>query len=149
MSSSLLDQERTARAAATAQADAFDGREVDSSQGDYVDLPESTYAVREKWEGSVEDVGKNYFVASLINLSSGDSATAEIFVEDVSAEDRDLIAPGKLFYWHIGYRSYRSGDQERVSSIKFKRVLNSHPSLNDNELKSFWLGKEKNEPAQG
>jgi hypothetical protein len=146
MSPSLVEAERSALASAAAEAGAFDGREIDSSQGDVTDPPVSTFAVRERWEGSVEDVMGSYFVASLINLSSGDVATAEIFTQDVSPQDRHLLEPGNLFYWHIGYRSYRYGDHERVSTIRFKRVLNSRPSMDDDQLKRFWLDKGKDEP---
>ena len=36
-------------------------------------------------------------------------------------EDLDLLEPGAVFYWNIGYRDRPSG-RERISTIRFRRL---------------------------
>ncbi|MEO5376773.1 MAG: hypothetical protein H7832_03160 [Magnetococcus sp. DMHC-6] len=47
---------------------------------------------------------------------------ATLSIEEIPQEDRALLKPGAIFYWHIGYRIPLKGGQERVSIIRFKRV---------------------------
>jgi hypothetical protein len=47
---------------------------------------------------------------------------AEIPMDEVSAMDLDLVRPGALFYWSIGYRGHASGQRSRESLIRFRRL---------------------------
>lgn len=85
----------------------------------------STFEVKERWEGAVEEVFDSYFVATAHNLLTDDVATVEIELEDLSRSDLELVSPGALFFWYIGYDQYRNGDRAKVSIIVFRRA----PSL--------------------
>ena len=114
----------------------------DSVSGSETTPPESIYDVRERWEGVVEDVCQNYFVASVVNMLTDESATVEIFTEDVNPMDRDLIALGNMFYWHVGYRNYRSGNYERVMGIRFRRGHLTKPPVAESRYRDFWLSSD-------
>lgn len=47
---------------------------------------------------------------------------ATLPVEEVSLDDRRLLKPGAVFYWIIGYKRHRSGQQERGSAVRIRRL---------------------------
>lgn len=76
----------------------------------------------QKWEGYVTEVGNTTFWARIqVLLGEGGDQEAEIFIEEISLEDRALIEPGAVFYWTIGYLDKPSG-RLRVSHIRFRRL---------------------------
>lgn len=80
------------------------------------------FTVLQKWEGYVTEVRGVTFRARLQGLRGEESdQEAEIFMEEVSPEDRDLIEAGAVFYWTIGYLDRPSG-RLRVSHIRFRRL---------------------------
>jgi hypothetical protein len=99
----------------------------------------STFDVRERWEGTVEERLDTYFVATLINLASGEEATAELFFDDVPEDDRELVVPGALFYWYVG--TLRDETSEfKASKIRFRRAHRSRMTdMNSpTEVESFY-----------
>jgi hypothetical protein len=76
-----------------------------------------------KWDGVVLSMRDDVFRARLFDESADEpEAEADIYVSEVPPQDRSLLTPGSLFYWHIGYRDTPSGDRERVSRIRFRRL---------------------------
>ncbi len=63
-----------------------------------------------------------YFVAEVIDLASGEPASVEFDLEEVTPTDRHLCEPGALFYWTTGYETKESGQRNRVSVIAFRRT---------------------------
>jgi hypothetical protein len=77
----------------------------------------------QKWRGIVEEVEQDYFKAKLINLTDrAYDEYAEIFNDEITQEDIELIEPGAIFYWSIGYSHSSSGQRTRFSEIRFKRL---------------------------
>ena len=79
----------------------------------------------QQWEGTVTDVSDDQFVAILRSLS-GDITDKRVTIdcEEVSAPDQQLVLPGAVFYWTIGYRIEFHGQKSSISTIKFRRLPN-------------------------
>ena len=76
----------------------------------------------QKWHGHVLEVREDTFVARLTpTAGEGPEQEAELYVEEVAADDRWLIEPGAVFYWSIGYLDRPSG-RLRVSILRFRRL---------------------------
>ncbi len=85
--------------------------------------PKSDFTSLQKWEGVVVNVHDNSFEARLIDLTANTpEEIAEIPLEEVSEDDFSLIEEGAVFYWNIGYRKMISGQRERVTFIRFRRL---------------------------
>jgi hypothetical protein len=97
-----------------------------------VSPPKNDFVSLQKWEGIVEEVYEDSFEARLIDLTSNTpDEVAEIPLEEVSKDDYPLIEEGAIFYWNIGYRDKVSGQRERVTFIRFRRL----PMWQKRELK--------------
>ncbi|AEB09814.1 hypothetical protein [Desulfobacca acetoxidans] len=85
----------------------------------------------QKWQGYVLIVTDNSLLVRLVDLSkNGGDEEAEIPIEEISDDDKDLIRPGAIFYWSIGYLDSYSGQRSRVSVIRFQRL----PSWSKEEI---------------
>jgi hypothetical protein len=76
------------------------------------------------WEGAVLNVGVDSFTARLVD-TAGEHPDEEIDLskDELSPFDLDLLEPGAIFYWTIGYRQQLPvGARERVSRIRFRRL---------------------------
>lgn len=86
-------------------------------------VPQPKFTVLQAWEGTVREVREDSLVVVL--KDQGDEPQpdeeAEVYFDEIDPEDHDLVAPGAIFYWSIGYRDGRSG-RERVSLIHFRRL---------------------------
>jgi len=78
----------------------------------------------QKWEGVVIEIKDETFLARLKDLTNekNPEEEAEFPLEELSPEDRELVAPGAIFYWNIGYLDTRSGQRRRESIIRFRRL---------------------------
>lgn len=76
----------------------------------------------QKWEGKVVSLSTDTFRAILSPLvGERIEQEAEIYVQDVTPDERSLIEPGAIFYWSIGYLERPSG-RVRESVIRFRRL---------------------------
>jgi hypothetical protein len=81
--------------------------------------PVEKFEVRQKWLGYVEDIGEETFTAHLTTLKGeGNEYTAEIYLEQLDPEDRELLQLGSYFYWSIGYLEAPS--RKHVSFIRLR-----------------------------
>lgn len=86
-------------------------------------IPRRTFRLLAKWEGIVDDVLVDSFTAELHDIHGDDTPkVAEFALEEVDPADRNLVRPGAVFYWSVGYNVYISGQQERASSMYFRRL---------------------------
>lgn len=86
--------------------------------------PTVPYQLKQKWEGHVLEVGRETFRARLTPLvGEPGEHIANIYLEEVDKAERDLVEPGSIFYWSIGYRDLVSG-RRRESFIRFQRLPN-------------------------
>jgi hypothetical protein len=91
---------------------------------------EATFRLRQEWVGRVEEVSDEFFRAVLMTRDRpGEQEEAEIWLDEVSPVDLDLVRPGAIFYWVIGYRDEAYGQRRSVSSFRFRRLL----PLNDED----------------
>lgn len=85
--------------------------------------PQERFLVLQKWEGTVVSSGNDSFIARLIDLGRKHMhEEAEIPLEEIPEADRELVQPGSVFYWSIGYIDNRSGQRIRASTIRFRRL---------------------------
>jgi len=78
----------------------------------------------QSWEGVVLDVGEETFSVRVADVS-GEHADEEMELDkaEISEFDLELLQPGAIFYWTIGYREdLRTGGRERVSKIRLRRL---------------------------
>lgn len=84
----------------------------------------------QSWEGRVIEVHDNEFTAIISDRTNPNNPDEEVVIdkEEVSPDDHELIFPGAVFYWSIGYKD---GEPRRmVSQIRFCRL----PALSRHEL---------------
>lgn len=94
---------------------------------------QDSFVSLQKWEGIVLEVKKGYFLARLIDLThEGPDEEAELPMEEITDQDKDLVKPGAIFYWNIGYLDRRSGQRIRASVIRFRRL----PKWSRDEIKA-------------
>ncbi|MGA7577353.1 MAG: hypothetical protein ACLQUW_07170 [Desulfobaccales bacterium] len=85
----------------------------------------------QKWQGYVLKVLDDSLWVRLIDLTqNGPDEEAEISLEEISRDDFELIKPGAIFYWNIGYLDFYSGQRIRSSVIRFQRM----PAWSDEEI---------------
>lgn len=76
----------------------------------------------QKWEGFVTEIEDEVFRSRLVPIiGQGDEQEAEIYISEVTEEDRSMIKVGSVFYWSIGYLERPSG-RLRASIIRFRRL---------------------------
>ena len=98
-----------------------------------VDLPEYSvnsqsqrysFIAEQEWEGTVLNIGEETFVARLHDLSGSENANleeADFPISDISDGDHDLLVPGAVFRWCIGYlKEHRT--KSRMSKIVFRHL---------------------------
>lgn len=78
----------------------------------------------QKWEGIVQQIHNDYFVAKLIDLTNKlPDEIAEFPIEEISEDDKRLVELGAVFYWNIGYQISKSKQKRRTSLIRFRRLV--------------------------
>ncbi len=81
-----------------------------------------TFTSLQKWEGYVVEVHEDLFIARITDLDGmHEDEEIEVMFSEISEDDRERIAPGAIFYWHIGYEAER-GTVKRSSIIRFRRM---------------------------
>lgn len=81
------------------------------------------FMVLQAWEGRVTDVHEETFWARLVDKTNGGpEEEAKFYVDDVSADDRDLLQTGGVFYWSVGYFDSATGERLKSSLIRFRRL---------------------------
>jgi hypothetical protein len=83
---------------------------------------QATFKSTKKWEGMIIDITDDSFSARLVSddLSTEDEYTTFNF-EEIDPADHDLIVPGAIFYWNVGYTVNSVGTKTRDSIIIFRR----------------------------
>lgn len=114
-------------------------------------LIEEVGVILQDWEGYVEEIGADTFIARLLDRTKKhtvDSEVAEIPIEEVVKSDMDLLRVGAIFYFTVRRRFLSNGRQEVVSQIVFRRLPGWHQSTLDKaqkeaaELVAFFAGNE-------
>lgn len=106
-------------------------------------LPRERLIPLQAWEGAVLEVDDSSFVARAVDVA-GEHADEEVSLpkDELSDFDLDLLEPGAIFYWTIGYREKPGGARERVSQIRFRRLPAwSTPQLEQVEVRADALAR--------
>jgi hypothetical protein len=82
-----------------------------------------TQIVSLQWEGIVTELLPDTFLADLIDLSdrSKPCEIAEIPLVEIPDADQELLQPGCVFYWIIGFQTTLGGQKSRMSEIHVRR----------------------------
>ena len=83
-----------------------------------------SFQLLQQWEGQVKEVTADSFVAIISDMTNPRNAEEEVELglEDVAPDDMQLLRPGSLFYWAVGYEDGRGVPRQRVSRIRFRRL---------------------------
>lgn len=79
----------------------------------------------QEWEGVVERIEGDIFVARLRDMTADEvypGEIAELPVADVSEDDRELLRVGAVFYMTVGYYVWADGRRERFGRVVFRRL---------------------------
>lgn len=77
-----------------------------------------------RWEGYVKSIDGEEFIGIVHDLDNPNAPQEEVTVDlaDISQDDRELIQPGAVFYWNIGYRITEYRQEIRCSEFRFRRL---------------------------
>jgi hypothetical protein len=78
--------------------------------------------INQEWEGYVEEVHGASFTAFLVNKTLHIRERTTFEFEEINDFDKDLVQPGNVFYWTLGYRVRPSGQRESASAVIFRRL---------------------------
>ncbi|MBI1894643.1 MAG: hypothetical protein HYS14_11080 [Candidatus Rokubacteria bacterium] len=98
-------------------------------------VPRERFIVLQKWEGTVISIEKDEFTAVVRDLTNPRHPEEQVtlLLGDVADGDRQLLAPGAIFYWAMGYKVNLFGGRERVASLRFRRL----PALTARDLRDI------------
>ncbi|MFO1349355.1 MAG: hypothetical protein U1F68_01185 [Gammaproteobacteria bacterium] len=87
-------------------------------------LPEGNFTIRQSWEGRIISVDENDFTAIISDRTNYNNPDEEVVIEreELSKDDHELLKPGAVFYWSIGYKDAPGEPRQRVSQIRFRRL---------------------------
>ena len=86
-----------------------------------------------EWEGSVEGIEGDVFVARLCNVTTGEllpTEEARFPVSDLNDIQRENLEVGAIFRWVIGLQRLPNGNKQRVSELFFRRL----PAHSEDEI---------------
>lgn len=84
-----------------------------------------TFKILEHWVGRVDAISSEdqtfEAIVSSTTRECGDE-TAEFTFDELSDDDKELVAIGAVFYWSVGYQVEPSAQRSTVSNIRFRRL---------------------------
>lgn len=82
------------------------------------------FQLLQSWEGRVEEIKGEDFIATLLDKTdpTNPEEGVELSLHEVSEEDQNLVRPGAVFYWSIGYEDSPGFPRQRISKIRFRRL---------------------------
>jgi hypothetical protein len=85
---------------------------------------QARFELLQQWEGTIEGVDADSITASVRDMTDRTMPDELIEIQrmEFADADADLVAPGAVFYWSIGYRVTPSGTKERLSVIRMRRL---------------------------
>jgi len=86
--------------------------------------PRRRFEVLQQFEGVVSEVAEDAFWADVYDLTepSRPREVHELPLREIPQADRDLLVPGGVFYWCIGYERSPGGQIRRVSEMRLRRT---------------------------
>jgi hypothetical protein len=95
----------------------------ESGDAEVNDRPTEVLDPLQSWEGVVLEVSEDSFTVRLADVA-GEHADEEVTLdqEELSDFDLELLEPGAILYWTIGYLRRQGGSRERVSRMRLRRL---------------------------
>ncbi len=93
-----------------------------------------------EWEGSVEAIESDEFVARLLNVTTGEllpTEEASFPLSELNDIQRDNLEVGAIFRWVIGLQRLPNGNKQRVSELFFRRL----PAHSEREINAAVVSK--------
>jgi len=84
-----------------------------------------SFVALQEWEGTIVSIYKDYFTARLVDITAEESIASEeadFPLDDIPACDRDLLRPGAIFRWAVGYRRSPGGTNMRGYQLAMRRL---------------------------
>jgi len=101
-----------------------------------------------EWEGSVERIEDDAFVASLVNVTTGEVLPTEdawFPISELNDIQRENLEVGAIFRWVIGLQRLPNGNKQRVSELFFRRL----PAHSSKEIEAALENARKHMDAHG
>jgi len=83
----------------------------------------TSFRALQQWEVVVDEVTEDSVWVRLLDLTNKKclEETAELLLQEIPLEDRELLSPGSVLYWSIGIETAAGGQIQKVSRIRAKR----------------------------
>jgi hypothetical protein len=106
-------------------------------------IQQDRFDLLQQWECTIEEIGDGIVTASIRDLTdrTQPDEIVDLPIDEFSPADSELVAPGAVFYWTIGYRTTPTGTKERVSRFRVRRM----PSPTRRQIES--IAREADELA--
>lgn len=90
----------------------------------HMNTPRRRFRLLQQWECVVNEVAEDSVWAEITDLTDRSRAdeVVELPLDEFPLADRELLVPGGVFYWAIGYEHTKGGQVRRVSEIRFRRT---------------------------
>jgi hypothetical protein len=90
----------------------------------HIETPRRRFRLLQQWECVVNEVAEDSVWADITDLTDRSRAdeVVELPLDEFPLADRELLVPGGVFYWAIGYEHTKGGQVRRVSEIRFRRT---------------------------
>ena len=87
-------------------------------------MSDNRFELLQKFEGTIETVEGSLVVAVLRDLTdrTRPDEILRLEVDEFDSEDRDLLEPGTVFYWSIGYKIITGRTRLRSSLLRVRRL---------------------------
>lgn len=108
--------------------------------------PKEILIALQSWEGVVLGVNESSFVVRLVDVA-GSHLDEEVTLstDELSDFDLELLEPGAILYWTVGYVQRARGARERVSRIRLRRLPAwSRRELDEAHERAATLARELN-----
>lgn len=88
------------------------------------DRPRQRSIVLKQWEGVVLEVRQDSFRARLRDKTDPTSPEEEAVIgfDELSEDDKELVAPGRVFYWSVSFRVQAHGARATQGVVRFRRL---------------------------
>ena len=98
---------------------------LDPVQGVTSKYRKASEVIIQDWEGIVESIETETFTALLRDLTANEAypgEMADLPIEDIAPDDRELLKPDAIFYLTVGRSTDTTGRQQRFSRMEFRRL---------------------------
>lgn len=104
----------------------------------------SRFNILKSWEGVVLDIQDEVISSKLFDPEDNTYAIHEFDLDDVDADDKQLLKRGALFFLYLGYYKTDKGPILKSYYIKFRRfhlqdyINDGLDSMNNNNYTEIW-----------